>query len=61
MFGENTSEDLNNFGFLLKLKYALKTIYLVLIMLSISFFIGMSWHKYVDMQLEIHIYLHGDN
>lgn len=53
MFGEDTSEDLNNFGFLLKLKYALKTLYLVLIMLSISFFIGMAWHKFVDTQIEL--------
>lgn len=60
-FGEDTSQDLNNFEFLLKLKYALKTIYLVLIMLSISFFIGMMWHKFVDMQLEIYSIIYKDS
>lgn len=47
-------EDHNNVELLLKIKYALKTMYLVAIMFFISFFMAMGWHKFLDLEVEIY-------
>ena len=43
IFGEDTSQDHNNVEKLLKIKYCLRTLKLILIILNFSYFLGMFW------------------
>ena len=43
LFAEDTSQDHNNVETLLKIKYCLKTTKLILMILNISYFLGMFW------------------
>lgn len=43
------------------MKFTMKTIYLIFVMLFISFFLGMMWHKILDMELEVYKLLGYDS
>ena len=54
--GEDTSQDHNKVEFLLLVKYILRTIKLVLIILNFSYFIGQIWLMICDIIKDLTVY-----
>lgn len=48
-FGEDIYNDNNKFSQILLIKYSMNTLYLVITIFNISFLMGMTWYKYVEV------------
>lgn len=48
-FGENMDEDNTNIEMLLNISYCFKTFRVIMIIINISYFIGMFWLSFIDI------------
>ena len=48
-FGENVDEDNTNIEMLLNISYCFKTFRLIMIIINISYFIGMFWLSFIGI------------